>query len=87
MNRQNIIVFIIAFIIAFSTTLYITSQYDNAVDDFEDTLERCQDKGWDAVRYESKQSTELICSNYSQAKIDTYEEKEELANIRGEEIK
>ena len=70
-NKSGIICGIFVLIVLFS--LIALSFYSN-VEKSKATIERCLSKGWDGARFVNGFSTQMICSNMTQAEKDAIPE-------------
>ncbi len=72
------IIFGITILIILSIIFFMVNAIKDNLDESQEILERCQDKGWDGIKIKGGFSTELICANMSQAEKDALESKAEV---------
>lgn len=64
LTRELIMIFLL------SVFVVIILMVLSGLQDAQKTLDNCKSKGWDGVSFVSKYSSELECSNFTQAEKD-----------------
>ncbi len=65
MNKEEIIKDLLAFLTIILITMLILTWFNYKMDGSQEILERCQNAGYDGIKFENSYSNNLICSDFS----------------------